>query len=406
MPATRREFLQMSAVVAAGAAAGLSSVLARAGDKDGEGGAQMKVQKDAVAKAGNPLKILVLGGTQFLGPAIVEYALKRGHTLTLFNRGKTNPQLFPDVEKLRGDRKTKDLKSLEGRKWDVVIDDCGYVPRHIREVCEILKGNVQQYVFISSVSAIGDKVAPGTDETAPVATMPDETVEKVMEFYGPLKALCEKAAEEAFPGKTANIRPGLIVGPTDPTDRFTYWPVRVDRGGEVLAPGDPADPLQVIDVRDLGEWIVHVAEERICGVFHALGPPREKKLTIGDLLTACAAASKSKSTFTWVDADFLAQQHVEAWQDMPVWVPTRGDMGGFNQFDVSRAVSKGLRFRPISETVGDTLKWWKSLPEERQKKLNYGISPEREAEVLKAWKERKSSSRKATPKSGDAKDDK
>ncbi|MBK8913434.1 MAG: NAD-dependent epimerase/dehydratase family protein [Phycisphaerales bacterium] len=377
---TRRDFLKLSAAASCGILTGLPAHAA-------------PQSAQPATKAADPRKILILGGTGFLGPAIVEAATRRGHTLTLFNRGKTNPQLFPEIEKLRGDRSTRELDALRGRQWDAVCDDCGYIPRHVREMTDVLRGSVKQYIFISSVSALGDKLRPGLDETAPVATMADESVEKVTgETYGPLKALCEQAAERAFPGATTNIRPGLIVGPGDPTDRFTYWPVRVQRGGEILAPGEPSDPVQIIDVRDLGEWIVRVIEQRTFGVYHALGP--EKELSVGAMLSACRTASKAPGELTWVNAEFLESQKVTPWGDMPVWVPPTGDSAGFGRIDNRRAIAAGLRFRPIADTARDTLSWWNEQPEERRSKLRAGISAEREAEVLRAWHARTSSPRR------------
>jgi 2'-hydroxyisoflavone reductase len=375
MNTTRRDFLSaLGGSAAAGLALGLNHPL-------------FAMAKDPDARADRTLKVLILGGTGFLGPAVVEVAKKRGHTLTLFNRGKTRPELFPDVEKLRGDRKT-DLKALEGRKWDVVLDNCGYVPRVVKASADLLKENVAHYIFISSISVYGETVRPNADETTPVGRIPNEDTEEVTgETYGPLKALCEQAAEKSMPGRVANIRPGLIVGPGDPTDRFTYWPVRVDRGGEVLCPNSPKEAIQVIDVRDLGAWIVRVMEEKTTGVFNATGP--KGVLTMGQTLKACQDASKTASTLTWVDTAFLKASKVEAWQDMPAWVPCEGESEGFSKINIARAVAAGLTFRPIEATVRDTLAWWKTLPEDRRAKLRAGISPEREAEVLKAWHERK-----------------
>lgn len=333
-------------------------------------------------------KILILGGTKFLGPQIVEAAQTRGHTLTLFNRGKTHPGLFPDVEKLRGDRDTADLKSLEGREWDAVVDTSGYIPRHVAEALAMLAKNVKQYVYISSISAYADKSKLDQDESAAVGTLPDPTVEKVTgTTYGPLKALCEQAAEKAMPGKVTNIRPGLIVGPGDETDRFTYWPVRVSRGGEVLAPGTAEDPIQVMDVRDLGEWIVKVIEDSTVGAYNAMGP--SGGLSIGKLLETCKSVSKSDATFTWADTAFLESMSVAGWSDMPVWLPPKGESAGFCRFKFDKAVKAGLKFRPIETSVKDTLEWYMARPEEERKEMKAGIKPAREAEVLKAWREKK-----------------
>jgi 2'-hydroxyisoflavone reductase len=346
------------------------------------------------AKSAAPKSILILGGTGFLGPELVEAAEARGHRITLFNRGKTRPQLFPNVEKLRGDR-DGDLKSLEGHSWDAVIDPSGYVPRIVKASAELLAPRVKHYVFISTISVFEDTSKPGMDERAPVASLPEPGSEDVKKYYGALKALCEKAAEAAMPGRVANVRPGLIVGPNDPSDRFTYWPVRVQDGGEVLAPGSGSDPIQIIDVRDLAAWVIRGIEQGEVGVFDATGP--DKELTMGALLAACKSESHSDATFTWADAHFLAEQKVEPWSDMPVWVPAEGDSFGFARLDVRKAIGRGLSFRPVAETVCDTLAWWKTLPEERRSKLRAGLSRAREAEVLAAWKKPPRGARGGSP---------
>jgi 2'-hydroxyisoflavone reductase len=379
--ANRRDFLKLSAVT--GASVGLGLGL-------GSSSSFGLAQSEAGAGA-NPAKktLLILGGTAFLGPEIVESAEKRGYTITLFNRGKTHPELFPNLEKLKGDRDSKKdegLNALQGRKWDVVVDTSGYIPRHVKESAELLADNVKQYVFISTISVYAGFAQPGMDETAPVGKMDDETSEVVSgTSYGPLKALCEQAAEKAMPGRVTNIRPGLIVGPGDPTDRYTYWPVRVARGGEVLSPGTPSDPVQLIDVRDLAEWTLKTIEDKTVGVFNATGPANSAPLTIGAMLDACKTASGSDAKFTWADAEFLASQGVQPWGHMPVWIPPAGEMGGMTQTDVSKAVAKGLTFRPHADTARDTLKWWNGEPEERRKQLRAGLPAEREKVVLEAF---------------------
>jgi 2'-hydroxyisoflavone reductase len=338
-------------------------------------------------RKGQPRTILMLGGTGFLGPQTVEAAIRRGHKVTLFNRGKTRPGLFPDLEKLQGDREKADLKALEGRKWDAVVDTSANVPRWVKQATAVLGTNVGHYIYVSSISAYADLSKPGTEETAPVAMIDDPTTEKIDgRTYGALKALSEKAAETAMPGKVAVVRPGLIVGPDDPTDRFTYWPVRVARGGEVLAPGSPNDPIQLIDVRDLGEFLVRLIEDRTTGVFNALGPDRA--LTMGRTLEACKQAARSDATFTWIDAEFLEKQGVHAWSDMPAWVPSSGETAGFAKVSNARAIKAGLTFRPIADTVRATLEWFRTQPEARRSKLRAGLSAEREAKVLAAWKAR------------------
>lgn len=343
-------------------------------------------------KSVKPLSILILGGTGFIGPTEVRYALSRGHKVTTFNRGKTHPGELPkEVEQLIGDRNGQ-LDALKGRQWDVVIDNPTTLPSWVRDAAQILKGNLERYVFISTISVYAD-TGQGVDETASLAKYdgPDpykETIEGVkasgFKTYGPLKALSEKEAEKWFPGKTLIIRPGLIVGPGDQSDRFTYWPVRIDRGGEVLAPGKPSDPVQFIDARDLAEWTIRMAENRETGIYNATGPARP--LEIGQMLDEIKKALHSNATFTWLPADFLKQEKVEAWSDMPVWA---GDELGLARTKIDRALAKGLTFRPLAETVRDTLAWFKSLPQDRQSKLHAGLTPERETEVLAAWHNKK-----------------
>ena len=371
---TRRNFIKVSAAAGGALGLGLGSNLA------------------AEEKPGKPLRILILGGTGFTGPFQVRYALDRGHKVTVFNRGKSHPGELPkEVEQLIGDRNGQ-LDALKNRQWDVAIDNPTSVPVWVRDAGQILKGNVERYVFISTISVYADTSKPGTDETAPLAKYNgadamkesrDSIIASKFALYGPLKALAEQEAEKWFPKQTLIIRPGLIVGPRDETDRFSYWPVRIDRGGEVLAPGTPGDPVQFIDGRDLAEWVVRMAEQRQTGTYNATGP--EKTLGIGAMLEGIKAANNSKGSFTWVDADFLEAQKVAPWSDMPVWIPPRGEEGGGNRISIQRALAKGLTFRPLAETARDTLAWFKSQPAERQAKLKAGLSPEREAEVLAAW---------------------
>jgi 2'-hydroxyisoflavone reductase len=343
-------------------------------------------------KSAKSLRILILGGTGFTGPFQIQYALKRGHKITTFNRGKTHPGETPEgVEQLIGDRNGQ-LDALKNRQWDVVIDNPTSAPVWVRDAAQILKGNVDRYVFISTISVYADTSKPGTDESAPLAkyTGPDamkESRESIIAskfaLYGPLKALSEQEAEKWFPKKTLIIRPGLIVGPRDETDRFTYWPMRVDRGGEVLAPGAPSDPVQFIDGRDLAEWTIRMVENGETGIYNATGPV--KQLGIGDMLETVKSALSSSAKFTWVNADFLEAQKVAPWSDMPVWIPPRGEEAGGNQISNKRALDKGLTFRPLAETARDTLAWFKTLPQDRQSHLKAGLAPEREAEVLAAW---------------------
>jgi 2'-hydroxyisoflavone reductase len=331
--------------------------------------------------------ILVLGGTGFLGPHVIDAALARGHTPTLFNRGKTHPGLYPQLEKLHGDRDGQ-LDALKGRTWDAVVDTSGYVPRIVKMSAELLAPSVKQYVFISTISVYADGAPIGADETWKVQTIDDPTNEDVKKNYGALKALCEKAAEAAMPGHVANIRPGLIIGPGDPTGRFTHWPVRMSEGGEVLVPGDGKTPVQYIDGRDLGAWIVNVIEQGTVGTFNALGP--EKRITMKEVIDACNVAAGKKATPIWVDAKFLEKQDVSPWGEMPMWIPNEGEWAGFGTMSNARAVKAGLTFRPILDTAKDTLAWLDTLPaDERAKVRSTGIKPEKEAKVLAAWKAEK-----------------
>lgn len=328
------------------------------------------------------MKILIIGGTRFLGRALVHSAQVRGHTITLFNRGKSNPEFFPEIEQLLGDR-TVDLSALTGREWDAVIDTCGYEPAVVRRSAEHLASAVDVYTFISSISAYADFSQPGIDEQAPVARLPEGAPETfLMENYGALKALCEQAAENALPGRTLNIRPGLIVGEYDPTDRFTYWPWRVAQGGEVLAPGRPAYPVQFIDVRDLADWTISMLETRRTGFYNATGPGRE--LSMGELLEACQNVSASGARLTWVDEAFLLQNGVEPWSQMPLWLsesdPT---VAGMEQVSIRKAVQAGLTFRPLDDTLRSTLAWANSRPADHEWRA--GISREREAELLEKF---------------------
>jgi 2'-hydroxyisoflavone reductase len=336
-----------------------------------------------VAAKAPPKKLLILGGTHFLGPHVVDAAIARGHTVTLFNRGKTNPGLYPDLEKLHGDRDGH-LEALQNRDWDAVIDPSGYVPRIVAMSAQLLAPRVAQYVFISTISVYHRHDVVGDDETAPVETIDDPTNEDVHENYGALKALCEQAAERAMPGRVATIRPGLIVGPGDPTGRFTHWPWRASQGGEMIGPGDGTTPVQWIDGRDLGQWIVKVVEDKTVGVYNAFGP--NDRFTMKAALDACNAAGGNKAQITWVAGDFLKAHGVEGWQDMPMWIDNKGEWAGFGTMKHERAVAKGLTFRPCHETARDTLAWLATLPPDEQAKArSSAIKPDKEAEVLAAW---------------------
>lgn len=339
-------------------------------------------------RAQRALRILILGGTGFTGPFQVHYAVSRGHTVTVFNRGQRQADLPDSVEHLIGDR-NNNLEALEGREWDVVIDNPTMLPNWVRLSGELLQNAAKQYIFISTISVYADNSRVGMDETTPLLEYTGEkdpytlTLQEGGPHYGAIKALSEKEAEKWFPGRTTVIRPGLIVGPRDETDRFSYWPIRIDRGGEVLAPGTPDDPTQVIDARDLAEWTIRMAENGATGIFNATGPNQPRP--IGDMLDGIRSAIGSNATLTWVPQDFLQQHEVRGWQEMPVWVPLDEENRAFMQVSVAKAVARGLTYRPFDVTARDTLAWCKSRPAERQANLRAGIDPEKEKRVLAAW---------------------
>lgn len=333
-----------------------------------------------------PRKILVLGGTGFLGPHFVRAALAKGHTITLFNRGKTNVGLFPDLEHLKGDRESGDLEVLKGRTFDAVVDTSGYVPAHVEATAKLFAQSASHYQFISSISVYGQfgERPEVIDESAEVGTVDDaevakvETIRQSLPFYGPMKARCEAAAEAAMPGKVSVLRPGLIVGPGDTSDRFTWWPVRIDQGGEVMAPGDPDARVQFVDVRDLADFMLRCIENEITGVKNVNG--FAGPVSMGDVLATCKCATSKAVTLTWVGEAFLAANGVKPWMQMPLWLPA--DKRSI--VDVKRAIDAGLTFRPIADTVRDTLQWAKTergdKPFERT-----GVPAARELELLEKW---------------------
>ncbi|HEY5809672.1 MAG TPA: NAD-dependent epimerase/dehydratase family protein [Povalibacter sp.] len=328
------------------------------------------------------LRVLILGGTGFIGPHFVDTLRANDHQLTLFNRGKRNPGLFPDVETLNGDRNGQ-VDALKNRDWDVVIDNSGYLPKNVRLTAEILKDHTQYYLFISSISAYADFKTANIDEDYPVAQLKNPDSENISEDYGALKAACEKIVADTYGTRCSIVRPTYIVGPGDHTDRFTYWPVRAARGGEMLAPGSARDPMQFIDVRDLSEFVRLCVERRIPGRYNACNPPRS--VTIGQVLDASRTLSKADTRYVWVSESFLDKQKLVDSNEIPIWSPTTGEWAGAAQVSCARAVAKGLRFRELNTTIADTLAWHKQRPPEQQQKMRAGLTPEREAELLKLW---------------------
>jgi 2'-hydroxyisoflavone reductase len=340
------------------------------------------------------MKLLIIGGTRFLGRHLATPALARGHEVTLFNRGNHSLDTSADVESIHGDRYS-DLDRLEGRRWDAVVDTCGQLPRAVRAAAEVLSESVERYVFISSQNAYADVSVPGITETYPRATLTSEQLDEANAIdttgqpsygplYGGLKALCERAAEEVMPDRVLTIRPGLIVGPYDYTDRFTYWPVRVARAGEVLAPGRPDRFVQFIDVRDLAEWTVLMVEEKAAGVYNANGLPG--KLTMQYVLETCKDVSNSDASFTWASENFMLQEEVAPWSQMPLWLPEEAapHLKGFMFINSDKAIATGLMFRPLIDTVRDTLTWFQAT--RTNEALKAGIDADKEQSLLDKWR--------------------
>jgi len=333
------------------------------------------------------MNILIIGGTRFLGRHTVDAALARGHQVTVFNRGRTSAGLPGEVEALVGDR-DGGLDPLRGRRWDAVIDTCGFVPRVVGDSARLLADAVEHYVFVSSLSVYPSYATEGMDESAPVGTIEDETIEKVDgATYGPLKALCERAVEEALPGRSASIRAGLIVGPRDDIKRFPWWVRRVARGGDVLAPGAPDRHLQVVDARDLAEWMVLLCERRTPGVFNATGPDRV--LTMGEFLDETKRVTASDAHFVWASDEFLIENGVAPWTEMPMYLPAQGEYLHFFDVDVSKAIATGLRFRPLAESIRDVYEWPEPpMPRDFSMAMpEPGIAPDRERELLEKLRE-------------------
>ena len=378
MRTTRRDLFKLGALAAASAA--LPSITAAA-------------TAPPVARAARSLRILILGGTGFTGPFQVDYALARGHKVTLFNRGRSpSPEWGSEVEQLHGDRNSGDLSALAGREWDVCIDNPTTLPFWVRDAGQALRGRVGHYLFISTISVYADGAKAGITEDAPLAPYRGsdamaETRETLMAdmaaLYGPLKALSEAEARRQFGPRATIVRPGYIVGPRDATDRFTYWPHRIAQGGEVLVPGDGRDPVQIIDGRDLGEWMIRLAENGTTGTFNACGP--DYAMSTDAMVHGCHAVTGGPATFTHVPAEFLESQEA----GFPIWVSrTHPQYGGYGGVSNARALEAGLTFRPLATTVADLLAWFRSLPAERQAKLQAGPTREQEAAILAAWKGR------------------
>lgn len=385
MSTNRRDFLRTS-LLAGGASLIRPSWLSAA------------TPERAVQRAPAPLRMLILGGTGFIGPHHVRYAVARGHRVSVFNRGQRQADLPDGVEHLVGDR-NGDLTALEGREWDAVLDLPTTLPKWVRDVGEALKGRAGHYTFISTLGVNSDFARDVLTEDGPVqqyreSADPFSLTELRGPLYGPLKAISEREAERQFPGRALVVRPGLIVGPGDETDRFSYWPIRMARGGDVLAPGDPTDPVQLVDARDLAEWVVRMAEQRESGLYNVTGPAMT--LTIGEMLGGVRATYSEPMKLSWVPSEFLLEQGVQPWLggsgELPLWQPVH-EMRALLRADIRRAVAKGLTFRPLAETSRDTLNWHSSRPAERQAQLRAGMSSEKESALLAAWHARNTPAR-------------
>ena len=384
MNKTRRQILQASL---AGSAALITGCVRNGSEPD---------EARSVSRRDQPLRILILGGTGFIGPHMVHEALRRGHEISLFNRGRTNRALFPDLELLVGDRNNQ-LDALRGRKWDAVVDNSGYVPRHVADSAQLLSSAVSHYIYVSSVSAYAamsgnltaadyhDVDMPNTEYDSPLVSMPDETVEEVTsETYGPLKVLCERAATEAMgEDRITILRPTWVAGPGDNSDRFTYWPVRVSRGGEMLVPGAPADRIQIVDVRDMANFVVDSLEQKITGIYNMVNPPGT--YSIGQLMDDCQTVTAADVDMTWVDVPFIEKHGLHTGGELPIWAPVSGDTRSDAIVNGDRSFAKGMKTRPERETIRGILQWWPTLPEDRRNNMRAGMSAEREAEMLAAW---------------------
>ena len=375
MKSSRREFILKSGAAAAALGLGMSYANSSTNKK--------------IKKAKKSLKILILGGTAFTGPHLIKYAMDRGHSISIFNRGKTKPTvhkaMFDRVEQLIGDR-NDNLEALKGRQWDAVIDNYAVYPRWVRQTADILKDNVDIYLFNSTLGVAKDFSKRGINEDDPVATTDTPDLED-MSLYGPLKALSEQVTRDAFKERAIIVRPHLIVGPGDTTDRFTYWAVRVKKGGEILAPGSLNRPVQYIDARDLSKFMIHLIENRTVGTFSGVGPLAE--LSMAELLYGMRAVVSNDISFTWVDQKFV-EKYDNIWNLFPnPWYPLGGEWDGFGSFNNSKSVKEGLTYRPLAETVKDTLTWWDTLSAERTIKTKVGIEFDEEKKILAKWKNNK-----------------
>lgn len=371
MKNSRREFIKAGLIGGAAIAAGLPAAASASAKR--------------AAKSPGVLEILILGGTGFIGPHMVREALRRGHKVTLFNRGRTNNTLFPDLETIIGDR-DGGLDGLKGRRWDAVIDNSGYVPRHVEDSARLLANSVARYLYVSTVAVYADFSIHNTEDAA-LATIADETIEEVNgETYGPLKALCEKRVAAEFDAEALTIvRPTYIAGPGDRTDRFSYWPIRTRKGGEMIWPGTPQDAIQVVDVRDLAVFVIDCLNQGRSGTYNMVNPAGA--YTMGDLLEDSQAITATNVEPVWISEEFAYQNGLIGGRALPVWHPRTGPDAAPGSFSGERARRAGFHSRPERETARDLLTWWDTLPAERRAQIRAGIEAEREAELIAKFKE-------------------
>ena len=360
-------------------------------------GALAGLAQFSAGPAPKKLKVLMLGGTGFLGPAIVNAAVARGHEVTLFNRGRTDNDLFPDLEHITGDRdprKPEGYDALKGdREWDVVIDTAN-VHKGVEQGTALLKDRVKHYTYISTMSVYASNATPGVDESAETLRFSEDQQAiadainippDIRQWFGYTKAHGEYALTDAMPDRGLIIRPGLIVGPRDFSGRFTYWPVRARRGGEIVIPGPGDDNVQYVDVRDLGEWTIHAIEKNLTGPYNAIGPG--EPITIKQLVQGCVDCTESDGTLVPIPSQTLTQTYgVQAWMEMPVWVPPIGDYAGFGSRNFDKAIKAGLVHRSLKETVTATLDWFDTLDEQQQARFMQGLRPEREKNIIEQWR--------------------
>ena len=388
MNTDRRSFLRFSAM------AGGALAFANLGPASASAAPATYRGLPDVPAAARALDVLILGGTGFTGPFQVEYALARGHRVTVFNRGRSDTELPASVVQLTGDRNLRELDALKGKSWDVVIDNPTTLPFWVKDVGELLKDSTDQYVFISTISAYDARDVSWIDEDSPtlkydgdpLTVTPEKYQERSGSLYGPMKAESEREAHRWFGGRTTIIRPGLIVGPGDQSDRFTYWPVRIARGGEILAPGSGHASVQIVDARDLAQWTVRMVESGTTGKFNATGP--RSRLSMAEQLYGIrgALSGDSEIRFTWVPPEFLEQQEIRPWMEMTTWF---GEDDVLSNVSIERAVQAGLTYRPLAMTAVDTLEWFRALPADRQAEPRSGLAPEKEAAALAAWHARR-----------------